>query len=134
MADNCPRRYDISMLRDFLDHLLCELRLAKAGFSAERNGAVGELSKLANVYRQKYNVPGMLEQFVLENDLAAGADLEAAEAIFAAIFADLRGAEIGRLEELQGLFDEALRCCARDDISSRNFSATELMSESQTNS
>jgi hypothetical protein len=130
MHGNGSKRYDISMLRDFLDHLLCELRLAQAELSSG-NGAAAELSELVDVYRRKYNVPGMLEVCVVTNDVSSAAELQAAETVLHTIFADLRRVETSRLDELQGVFDEALRCCSQDRRPTRTFSAAELVAESE---
>jgi hypothetical protein len=72
----------------------------------------------------------MLDECVITNDVSSDADLKTAEASLATIFADLRGVEMSRLEELQGVFDEALRCCRQDGHSTRHFSAAELIAES----
>jgi hypothetical protein len=57
MIVNGSRCYDISMLRDFLDHLLCELRLARAVLVGESNETTVELRELIEVYRQNTTSP-----------------------------------------------------------------------------
>lgn len=125
------KRYDISMLRDFLDHLLCELRLAQLEFHSKSNGAPKDLTSLQEIYRNKYHTTGLLEVCTLENDVESAAEFETARELFASMFSDLRGVEIKRLEELQGLFDEALRSCAQDENPVRIFSAAELLASSE---
>lgn len=124
------KHYNISMLRDFLDHLLCELRLARLELSGESDGPAADLITLRTVYRNKYHTTGLLEPSALQNDVESPPEFETAQALFASMFADLRGVEIKRLEELQGLFDESLRCCGQDVIPVQVVSAAELLANS----
>ncbi len=129
MAENgsTAKRYDTSMLRDFLDHLLCELRVAHSSYNPAEDGDLADLVRLNDKYRKKYNTTGLLEQSILENDVGSEAEFDAASSSFASMFSELRAAEIKHLDELQGLFNEALRCCGQTEKPVRSFSATEML-------
>ena len=130
MAENGSkqRRYDISMLRDFLDHLLCELRVEHSNLDKGSEATAAEWTAQQEVYRKKYHTTGLLERNLLQNDVESASEFDAASASFAAMFAEMRAVEIKRLEELQGLFDEVLRCCRQEEKPARTFSAAEMLS------
>jgi hypothetical protein len=131
MAENGapPKRYDTSMLRDFLDHLLCELRVAQLSLGSAPREAIADLSATQDIYRRKYHTTGLLEQMALDNDVDSAQEFDTANASFDAMFAEIRSVEIKRLEELQGLFNEVLRCCGQDEKPVRTFSAAEMLEE-----
>jgi hypothetical protein len=134
MAENgaTAKRYDTSMLRDFLDHLLCELRVAHSDLVSIAGEAGDDLTETQSIYRQKYHTTGLLEQSILENDVDSAKEFDSAKTSFDAVLADVRSVEIKRLEELQGLFNEVLRCCGQDQKPIRSFSAAEMLEESAT--
>jgi hypothetical protein len=119
MAQSNPKKpkatYDVPMIRDFLDHLLWELRISHHELTTPtpdqvHNELVGQLAK----YIKKRNTVGLLAS----NQLATSAtpqEVERASAILKERLGCQRIAAIQHLEALADVFDEALRCAAKPD-------------------
>lgn len=115
--------YDAKMIRDFLDHLLLELRVqlfenthtlrALKARNQHVEGGVVSLSLVEKLrpYYQKYNAVPITST---EYDRTGCSDEEVKEglAILVELLCRERDEQIGHLEALQPLFEEALKCIA----------------------
>ena len=122
-AERHPRRYNLEMIRDFLDHLLLELRvqhyelnqtLRRFGFAGTLGEAANyaispELTEKLNKYIEKYPC-FLLARTVFYTEGAT--EQETAEVSKSVIRSksDMRDQQIGHLEALKKLFQEALKC------------------------
>jgi hypothetical protein len=117
--------YDIEMIRDFLDHLLLELRvqhfenqklLKTLGTTDDLDSAMKEMEKTSeNLVRQFVRFQQKYQTALIASNAFDGANASDAESkgvITAVVKAMLakRDEQIGHLEALKELFAEALQC------------------------
>jgi len=107
--------YDVPMIRDFLDHLLWELRISHYELTTPKTDKVHqELKGQLTKYVKKRNTVGLLAS----NQLAASAtpdEVERASVILKERLSNQRKVAIDHLEALADVFDEALRCASKPD-------------------
>jgi hypothetical protein len=118
-AKAAPKRYDLTMIRDFLDHLLWELRTSH--YEAVQRGRgeevtspelVGTLAK----FNQKYGSV-LLPLAQMRRDGLTDAEFDESKANANRSMAELRDTQLGALESLQELFAEALKAAeCRTDL------------------
>jgi hypothetical protein len=103
--------YDRNMIRDFLSHLLWDLRAAV--FDAQQHTGTctshPELDEVLDRYFQKYHV-GLLPLTVFDHKGATAAQVRAAHRTLRTTLTELRQQQLELLEALSPLFEEALEC------------------------
>lgn len=114
------KRYDLTMIRDFLDHLLWEVRISHFETVMRKRGKAdttsSELVETLSKYNQKY---GSVLQPILsvKRDGLSDEELNRAMANANAALAPIREDEIRALESLQSLFASALKAAeCRTDL------------------
>jgi hypothetical protein len=122
-------RYDVDMIRHFLDHLLWEVRV----LHFESTAAVGtinpELVEQLAKYSRKYHSKGLLiasELYDPDGDLAE-AQIDRAADYWGKERAEVATEWIAALESLGVLFEEAFLCAAREDALIRKVRAKDIL-------
>jgi hypothetical protein len=114
-ANRNGRRYDAEMIRDFLDHLLWEVRILHYESTATPGAINPELLDTIASLQSKY--PGtacLLAATYLTNDRElSGEQVARAEEYWRKARAQASQGWVDALEHLQGLFREALECVSK---------------------
>jgi hypothetical protein len=97
------------MIRDFLDHLLWEVRIDH--YEQVASGTNSELKEQLTKYIRKRQTVGLLFATMLEEEEPD--PLKMAE--YRTLRAEFRKSQLLCLEALRSLFEEALRCAAKPD-------------------
>ena len=104
--------YDRQMIRDFLNHLLWELRAVEFDYEQQRRGVAlrhPELDEVLDRFFQKYGV-GLLPLTMVDNRGATPEQVGAARRQLRVTVQAQRRVELLLLEALWPLFEEALEC------------------------
>src|SRR6516165_9769432 len=105
-------RYDRRMIRDFLSHLLWELRAAEFDYQQQRCEAAGshpELDEVLDRFFQKYGV-GLLPLAMVDDRDATPAQVWAARREVRSTIRAKRRLQLRLLEALWPVLEEALEC------------------------
>jgi hypothetical protein len=112
------RHYDVEMIRDFLDHLMWEVRVRHFEYTAAHDTLNPDLCAQLGRYMRKWHCAGLL----VGNSIAAKPDDMTAE-VYASQIATisagfLRQATewLAHLEALNGLFEQALGCASAPNV------------------
>jgi hypothetical protein len=104
-------RYDVEMIRDFLDHLAWEVRVVQHESISHGDRLNPELQGQLKKYMDKYN--GVLMEISrLDTEGLPAAPLGRAVDNYRAARAAWAEEQLRHLEALRGLFEEALQCAA----------------------
>jgi hypothetical protein len=108
-----PRRggYDVDMIRDFLEQLLWEVRIEQFESTAPPGVVNPELAEQSEKYLRKYGVALQVDTCI-DGDGATEAQRRRAEEHWREAQANLTAEQVGHLEALRELFEEALECAA----------------------
>jgi hypothetical protein len=102
------RCYDVEMIRDFVDHLLWELRISHFETTGTGGGLNPELVDQLERYMRKRQTVGLLMGHQADRNIPREKVQQFREALNA-----LRQRQIDRLEALRPLLNEALFCASR---------------------
>ena len=107
---NEPKRkkYDVKMIRDFLDHLKWEVRIAHFEYTSPPGATNDELVEQLAKYMKKYKVHGLLPYNAMPDD----ASQEVVDS-FRSEYAQKFQKQIDALESLGDLFTTALLCASK---------------------
>ena len=105
------KRYDVEMIRDFLDHLLWEVRINHFENTADVGAINPELVEQLGKYIRKYNGV-LLPATVINREGATEDQAKATELTYRQIMRDKRQEQMEHLESLQELFADALKCAS----------------------
>jgi len=103
------KRYDVEMIRDFLDQLALEVRLRLFETSEGPNQKHPELVAQLRKFTEKYDA-GLLLAWDLRPEGCSGEEYEAVRDYLRKARAEGRKLQLEHLEALEELFREALRC------------------------
>jgi hypothetical protein len=106
------------MIRDFLDHLLWEVRIVNFESTAAPGTINPELGEQLKKYMAKYHC-GLLAAMDVGWDGIPEAERQQAARDFRAARQEASASQIAHLEALQGLFREALQCASRGGVTIR---------------
>ncbi|HID78440.1 MAG TPA: hypothetical protein EYP56_20925 [Planctomycetaceae bacterium] len=110
-----PRPYDVEMIRDFLDHLLLEVRhqyqeyWQRARDPDSQRQADPQLTRQLATYEQKY-ASRLVEWHAVDPRGASPEEVRRAVQVLSVRLARRRREQLRHLEALGELFDEALAC------------------------
>ena len=116
-----PRRYDVEMVRDFLEHLMWEVRIkhfenspsAPLVYDSSGKGVNPELLDQLVKYGRKYpGSPALLPVTEFDRTGWDEEDMKCQMGRFKAFLYAVRGEQMEALECLGSLFEEALECAA----------------------
>lgn len=111
-----PQRYDVRMIRDFLDHLTWELRIClfELGQQTTKPSKDKPLNPELLEQLRKYRERGCTLLPATDIDTSGTTESEARAVVVAIseIEAKRRQEQLDHLEALAGLFQEALHCAA----------------------
>ena len=112
------RRYDVEMIRDFLDHLLLEVRVAHSESTPHATQLNIEQINERKAYADRYDV-NLLPRTRFDGT-GVGKDLyESACETLREQFEQKYTRWLRSFEELAELFDDALACAARGGVTDR---------------
>jgi len=107
------RNYDVEMIRDFLDHLMWELRIIHFENTNPSGADHGELMSQIQKYQQEYRgSKALMAIMTMATEGYSLADVERARRNFRRVRAVQMEEAIQHLEELAPIFEEALACAA----------------------
>jgi hypothetical protein len=112
-----PKRkgYDVPMIRDFLDHLLWEVRIVHFESTAAPGTINPELGEQLKKYMSKYHCALMRATDLVGEGLPE-ATFQRAARYWRTARQEVTASQIAHLEGLQGLFREAMDCASRRGV------------------
>ena len=108
------QRYDVEMIRDFLEHLKWELNI-KHFESNYPNKTNPELVEQLEQYIVKRNTAGLLYGLYIDTKGISAEDAEESIKSFRIAEAEIASEAIDALESLERVFEEALDCATKPD-------------------
>jgi hypothetical protein len=119
-------KYDVGMIRDFLEHLMWELRIAVHENQCEGGRINPELTDQLKKYIQRRDCIGLLEGMKFADDLGDAEGLQAMRDL-KRVRLWSRIVALDAIETLQVTFEEALRCAERNkEFHIRIFKASDV--------
>jgi len=109
------RLYDVEMIRDFLDHLLWELRINHLENTNPGMKPNPELVSQLAKYQKKYNTVGLMCELKINACGAPENIVKRAAESFSSARAQISQRYIETLEELQPAFETAFECASNPD-------------------
>jgi hypothetical protein len=108
-VDSPPKRYDVEMIRDFLDQLRLEVRLRMLENLEQPDQKHPELLAELRKFAEKYDA-GLLLAWDLRPEGCSSEEYEAVRDYLRKARAEGRKLQLEHLNALEDLFGEALRC------------------------
>jgi hypothetical protein len=101
--------YDVDMIRDFIEHLTWSLRVDHFEWTSGHKAFNQELDAQLARCARKRSVPRLVSQFSLEKDKPelTNQEMQEARRQFSTYMAKRRDEQLGHLEALKDLLDEA---------------------------
>jgi hypothetical protein len=106
-----PGGYDVDMIRDFLDQLRWEVRIEQFESTGPTGVIDPELVEQSEKYMQKYGAALQVATYI-DGEGATEAQRQRAEQYWREAQAKVTAEQLGHLEALRELFEEALECAA----------------------
>ncbi|MHC4539734.1 MAG: hypothetical protein ACYS74_08140 [Planctomycetota bacterium] len=114
-SKRAKRHYDVEMIRDFLDHLLWELRINHLENTNPGCEVNPELCNQLAKYIKKYNTAGLMAAMSIDTDGVPEDVAEQALRTFHIARAQSSQEAIDALESLEQTFEVAFKCASNPD-------------------